>query len=492
MVSASKAPKRSMDLCTGPFFRKILLYSIPIILTGLLQLLFNAADLVVVGRFGRPNAISAVGVTGALINLLVNLFMGLSVGAGVFVAQGIGARDKQMVHRTVHTAIPSAAIAGAVLTVVGILLAPEILVLMDTDAAILPDASIYLQIYFAGSIPILLYNFGASILRAAGDTRSPLIFLSVAGVLNIFLNLFFVVVLDMNVAGVALATVLSQAVSCVLVLRALCKRTDDCKLFLRKLHIYPSALGRIVRIGLPAGLQGSLFSISNVIIQSSLNSLGNLALEVNPGPINLIIEGNTAAANLEGFVYVSMNAFHQTAMNFMGQNLGARRYENLGTILRYCLFTVAGVGFVFGGLCRLFATPLLSIYLPGDEASIAYGILRLTFVCLPYFTCGLMDVMSGALRGLGASLSPMLITVLGVCGMRLFWIYAIFRPPFNALREQFHAGTIAADACKEGADGLLQSLYISYPVSWVLTFVALLCCFLILRRRLLRKAKANA
>lgn len=492
MASAMKADRRSMDLCNGPFFRKIIVYTIPIILTSLLQLLFNAADLVVVGRFGRPNAISAVGVTGSLINLIVNLFMGLAVGVGVIVAQGIGARNKQMISSTVHTAIPAAVIAGAILTVIGILLSPEMLVLMDTDAAILPDASLYLQIYFAGSIPMLLYNFGASILRAAGDTRSPLTFLSIAGVLNIFLNLFFVIVLDMNVAGVALATVISQVVSCVLVLRALCKRTDDCKLYLRKMRIHSSALGRIARIGVPSGLQSSIFSISNVIIQSSLNSIGNLVLEINPGPINFVIEGNTAAANLEGFVYATMNAFSQTAMNFMGQNIGARRYENLGTVMRYCLFTVTGIGLALAGLCRFFATPLLSIYLPGDMESIAYGIVRLTFVCLPYFACGIMDVMSGSLRGLGASFSSMLITVGGVCGIRLFWVFALFRHPFNVLRDQFHAGAIAADACVKSANDLLKSLYISYPVSWALTFAALFCCFMILRRRFLRRINANA
>lgn len=497
-VKAPSASRKNINLCEGPFFRKILLYAIPIILTGLLQLLFNAADLVVVGRYGHPGALGAVGVTGALINLIVNLFMGLSVGAGVFVAQGIGAQDKGMVHRTVHTAIPAAAVAGAILTVVGIFLAPKMLILMNTDEAIRDAASLYLQIYFAGSIPILLYNFGASILRAAGDTRSPLIFLSVAGVLNVLLNLFFVIVLDLNVAGVALATVLSQLLSCVLVLRALCKRSDACKLFFRKMRIYPSTLARIARIGLPAGIQGSLFSISNVIIQSSINSLGTLVNDAYTASTGqslryiIAIEGNTAAANIEGFVYVAMNAFHQTAMNFMGQNLGARRYENLGVILRYCLITVGVVGFVFGGGCRVFADTLLSIYLRGEPEAIAYGVLRLTFVCLPYFTCGLMDVMSGALRGLGASLSPMIITVVGVCGMRLFWIYAIFRPPFDALSAQFGDGLIAAKDCVEKADDMLKWLYISYPISWVLTFAALLICFLIVRARLLRNSRVTA
>lgn len=452
---SAAAVKKSMDLCSGPFLKKILLYTLPIIATGLLQLLFNAADLVVVGQFAGSEAVGAVGATGSLINLLVNLFMGLSVGAGVCVAQAIGARNDDSIHQTVHTAIPAAVIGGVVLTVVGIVLSPQMLELMDTPNEIIDLSVLYLRIYFAGIIPMLLYNFGASILRAAGDTKSPLIFLSIAGVINVVLNLIFVIAFRMSVAGVALATSISQTISCVLVIRALMRRPDACRLVFAKLRIYPTALLKIVRIGLPAGIQGSLFSISNVLIQSSINSFGTLA-----------VSGSTAAGNIEGFVYVGMNSFHQTAMNFTGQNIGAGRYENLGKIMRVCLVCVLVVGVTLGGLCYAFAEPLLSIYLTDEPAAIVHGVTRMTYVCVVYFLCGLMDVMSGVLRGMGASLSPMLVTVLGVCGMRLAWIYTIFQV------DRFHT---------------LDCLFLSYPISWVLTFAALLCCYFFVRRRLNRK-----
>lgn len=447
--------KKSMDLCNGPFVKKILLYTLPIIATGLLQLLFNAADLVVVGQFSGSEAVGAVGATGSLINLLVNLFMGLSVGAGVCVAQAIGAKNDDAIHQIVHTAIPAAVIGGIILTVVGVVFSPQMLELMDTPAEIIDLSALYLRIYFAGIIPMLLYNFGASILRAAGDTRSPLIFLSVAGAVNVLLNLFFVIVVDMSVAGVALATSISQTLSCVLVIIALMRRPDACRLVLSKLRIYPVSLAKIVRIGLPAGIQGSLFSISNVLIQSSINSFGTLA-----------VSGSTAAGNIEGFVYVAMNSFHQTAMNFTGQNIGAGRYENIGRIMRICLVCVLIVGVTLGGLCYAFAEPLLSIYLTDEPAAIVHGVTRMSYVCVVYFLCGLMDVMSGVLRGMGASIAPMLVTVIGVCGMRLAWIYTVFQ------LEEFHT---------------LGFLFLSYPISWALTFSALLCCFFVCRRRLRKR-----
>lgn len=454
--SASQKPK--VDLCSGPFLKKIILYTIPIILTGLLQLLFNAADLVVVGRCCGNDSLSAVGATGALINLLVNLFMGLAVGAGVCVAQAIGAKNDRAVHQTVHTSLPAAAACGVVLTVVGMVFSAQLLELMDTPEDVIGLSAIYLRIYFAGSIPMLLYNFGASILRAAGDTRSPLVFLTLAGVVNVLLNLFFVMVLDMNVAGVALATTLSQTLSCVLVLIKLGRRPDACRLMLSKLHIYRSALLKIVRIGLPAGIQNSLFSLSNVIIQSSINSFGKV-----------VLSGNTAAANLEGFVYVTMNAFHQTALTFVGQNIGARRYENIGKIMRICLLAVLADGLLLGLLANVFSHPLLSIYLQGGGEAMAAGVQRLMFVCLPYFLCGLMDVTSGVLRGMGASIGPMIITVGGICGMRLLWIYTVFR------MDVFHS---------------MPGLLMSYPISWGLTFAALLILFFVMRRQLFRKSVA--
>lgn len=439
------------DLCSGPFFGKIIRFALPIFFTGILQLLFNAADLVVVGNFCGDDAVGAVGATGALINLLVNLFMGLSVGAGVCVAHGIGAKNDRAVHCAVHTALPAAAICGLVLTAVGMVFSTPLLEIMDTPAEVLPLSSMYLRIYFAGSIPMLLYNFGASILRSAGDTKSPLIFLCVAGVVNVLLNLLFVIAFDLNVAGVALATTLSQTVSCVLVLIALVRRTDACRLLFSKLHIYKSTLVKIIRVGLPAGIQGSLFSFSNVIIQSSINSFGNV-----------VLAGNSAASNLEGFVYMSMNAFHQTALTFTGQNMGARKLENIGKVFRICLFSVLADGILLGGLVCLFSEPLLSIYLSGEPEAMAAGVLRLHFVCLPYFLCGLMDVTTGVLRGMGASVGPMVVTVGGICGFRLLWIATVF----NA--EPFHS---------------LGGLLVSYPISWALTFLVLLGFFFLLLRK---------
>ena len=456
MSAQTAAKSRGLDLCTGPFWKKIWLFTLPIIATGLLQLLFNAADLVVVGRYAGEEALGAVGATGALINLIVNMFMGLSVGSGVMVAQGIGAKDEGMIHRTVHTSIPAALCGGVILTVVGVSLSHVFLEWMDTPAEFIDLSALYMQIYFAGMIPNLLYNFGASILRAAGDTKSPLIYLSLAGVVNVLLNLVFVIVFHMSVAGVALATISSQLLACILVLRKLTHREDACRLEWRKMKIYPFDLWKIARIGLPAGIQGSLFSISNVMIQSSINGFGPVA-----------VAGNTAAGNIEGFVYVAMNSFHQTAMNFMGQNTGARKYENYSKILWICLISVGAVGLVLGGGCYLFAESLLSVYITDSPQAILFGVTRMSYVCVIYFICGLMDVMSGMLRGMGSSLVPMAVTVLGVCGLRLGWIYTIFR------MEQFHT---------------LESLYISYPISWVLTFVALLVGFLVLKKRMIKKA----
>lgn len=448
--------KRSnQDMLSGSLFRGIIFYTIPIILTSVLQLLFNAADLVVVGRFCGSVSVAAVGATGAISNLIVNAFIGLSVGAGVAVAHGLGGHEDEVVHRTVHTAIPTALLSGVVLTVVGIAFSESLLRMMDTPETVLPLSAVYMKIYFGGITFTMLYNFCAAILRAAGDTKSPLIYLTIAGVVNVVLNLVFVTILHMNVAGVALATTISQGISAILVTLALMRRTDACKLILSKMRIYLPQLQKIVRIGLPAGLQGSLFSISNVMIQSSVNSFGDV-----------LMSGNAAAANLEGFVYVSLNAFHQTAVNFIGQNLGARQYDRIKKTLWICLGSVTVVGIIFGSLMYSAGPTLLSFYITDSPEAIAYGMLRLGLICLPYFLCGLMDVSTGALRGLGASLQPMVISVLGVCGLRILWIYTIFQIP------RFHTP---------------QCLYISYTVSWFITFIAQLIAFLVVFRRMERQ-----
>ena len=438
------------DLCQGPFLPKIISYTIPIILTSVLQLLFNAADLMVLGQLKGNDNVGAVGATSSLINLLVSLFTGLSIGAGVCVAQGIGARDDERVSRAVHTAIPAAAIGGAVLTVVGVCLSRWFLELMATPANLLGQATLYMQIYFAGIIPILVYNFGAAILRSAGDTKSPLIYLSAAGVLNILLNLFFVAVCDMAVDGVALATVISQLLACVLVLRKLMCRGDSCKLSLKKMRIDPRALGRIVSIGLPAGIQGSLFSISNVTIHSSVNSFN----------IEAINNGCSAASNIEGFVYMGMNAFQQTVTTFVGQNSGARKYKNVGRVVGLTLACVTVTGLILGSAARLFAPQLLSLYLKEGGEAIRYGITRMNYVCSVYFLCGIMDVLSGSLRGMGASTVPMVVSILGACGLRVLWVVTVFR--------QYQT---------------LDSLFVVFPVSWLVTILALVVCFVIVWKK---------
>lgn len=441
------------DLCSGPFLPKIIRYTLPIIATSLLQLLFNAADLVVVGQYEGNHAVSAVGATSSLINLLVNLFMGLSIGAGVCVAQGVGAKDHEALHKAVHTAIPAAVICGAFLTVVGMVFCPWMLKIMDTPENVIGLSIVYIRIYFAGIIPILLYNFGAAILRSAGDTKSPLIYLTVAGVINVILNLFFVFVLKMSVAGVALATTISQTISCVLVLRALMRREDGCKLNLRQLKIHGKTLGRIIGIGLPAGIQSSLFSISNVIIQSSINSFGDV-----------VLSGSTAASNIEGFVYVSMNSFQQTVTTFAGQNLGAGKPKNIGRITALCLGCVTVVGIVLGVGCYLGAPWLLPIYLKDGGEAVQYGIIRMSYICMPYFLCGIMDIMSGVLRGMGAATIPMIVCILGVCVLRVGWIATVF--------QSYHT---------------LDCLFLSYPISWVVTFAALLVFFFVIWKRRVRQ-----
>ena len=448
----------SKSMREGPILKSIIVYTVPIILTGLLQLLFNAADLIVVGWFSGSDSVAAVGATGALTNLIINLFIGLSVGAGVAVAQGMGAGNGKLTSEAVHTAVPVAVISGIFLTVIGVLFSRNFLELMGTpDGKLLELASVYMQIYFAGMTFSMLYNFGSAILRAAGDTRSPLIFLTVAGVLNVILNIVFVALFKLDVAGVALATSISQAVSAILVLLALMKRQDACRFEFKKMYIHKSALLRMARIGVPAGLQGSLFSISNVLIQSSVNSFGAAHMS-----------GSAAASSIEGFCYVTMNSFHQTALNFCGQNYGAGDFKRVKRITWVCLMTVAVAGFVVGNLSYIFGRELLKIYITDSPEAINYGMERLKFMVVPYFLCGIMDTTTGSMRGIGSSVIPMIITVVGVCVMRIVWIYTVFALP------QYHT---------------FSGLFISYPISWLLTFAALFISFTVVMRR--KEKKAN-
>ena len=450
----------TLDMCHGPLLKKTVLYTVPIILTGILQLLFNAADLVVVGQSCGNVSVAAVGATGALINLIVNLFIGLSVGAGVSVAQDLGARNEKDVSRIVHTAIPLSMVSGAFLTVVGVACARWFLELMHTPENVLPLSTLYMRIYFCGMIPCMVYNFGSAILRAAGDTKGPLIYLTVSGVINVLLNLLFVNVFHMDVAGVALATTISQTISAILIVFSLTRREDCCHLDMGRLGFDRRAMARMTRIGLPAGIQGSLFSISNVLIQSSINSFGNL-----------VMSGNAAGSNIEGFIYTSMNALYQTTLNFVGQNVGAHKFDRVRRILGINLILVAIVGIAAGSTAWVFARPLLSIYITDSAEAIEYGVTRMTYICFPYFLCGLMDVMTGALRGLGSSVAPLIITVLGVCAFRVGWIYTVFRIP------EYHT---------------ISSLYLSYPISWVLTLAAQLTAFFFIFQKIKRNALETA
>jgi len=438
------------NMLEGPLLPSIIQYTVPIILTSILQLLFNAADLVIVGQFCGSASVAAVGATGSVTNLIVTLFVGLSSGAGVTVAQAIGSGDQREIQRTVHTALPIALIGGVILTVVGIVLAEPILKAMGTPESILPLSVLYMRTYFCGMVFNMVYNFSASILRAAGDTRSPMAFLTIAGVANVILNVLFVTAFHMDVMGVALATVISQGISAVLVVIVLISRRDGCQLVLSKLRIYLPQLKKIIRIGLPAGIQSSLFSISNTLIQSSINSFGDA-----------MVAGSSAAVNIEGFVYASMNAFQQTAVNFTGQNVGARQYARVKKIFGICIALVSVVGLITGVSAYVFGEQLLSIYITDSPEAIAYGMIRLAFF-VPYFLCGIMEVSTGALRGMGASLTPMVITVLGACGIRLVWIYTIFQIP------RFHTP---------------QCLFFSYTVSWIMTLTAQLIAFTIVYRK---------
>lgn len=450
---STKAKKTyEIDMCNGPLLGKILQFSIPLMLSGILQLLFNAADIVVVGRFAGNEALAAVGSTSSLINLLVNLFIGLSVGANVLVARFYGAAQKKELSEMVHTSIMTSLVSGVALIFVGALLAGPALRLMDTPEDVIDLAVLYMRIYFAGMPAMMAYNFGSAVLRAVGDTKRPLYYLLIAGVINVVLNLIFVIVFSMDVAGVALATVLSQVVSAVLVIRCLIRTDGDYRLELRKLAITSDKLYKMIQIGLPAGVQGMLFSVSNVLIQSSVNSFGSIAMA-----------GNTAAGNIEGFVYTAMNSLYQTAISFTGQNYGAMKYKRIGKILFQCQIIVIVVGLVMGNGAYLFSEGLLHLY-SADAEVIQYGVLRLSIICTFYCLCGMMDVMVGALRGMGYAIMPMLVSLTGACLFRVVWIYTIFKA--------YHT---------------LECLYWSYPISWGLTFTVHVICFWVVYRKLMKK-----
>lgn len=441
-----------MDMCNGPVLKKILIFSIPLMLSGVLQLLFNAADIIVVGRFAGSQSLAAVGSTTALINLLINIFIGLSVGANVVVARAYGGRRDKDVSEAVHTAIAVSIVSGVILIVMGFVFSKLMLELMGTPDDVIDKAVLYMRIYFAGMPVVMLYNFGSAILRAVGDTRRPLYFLSIAGAVNIVLNLFFVIVMNLDVAGVALATVISQCISSGLVLRCLAKSEGGLKLELSKLKIHRKKMLQIFKIGLPAGMQGAIFSVSNVLIQSSVNSFGSIAMA-----------GNAASANIEGFVYNAMNAVYQTNLSFTSQNIGGKKYTRVNRILFACLGTVTVVGMILGFGAYAIGDELLLIYSTDPEV-IRFGMLRMSIIATTYFTCGWMDTMVGSLRGMGYSVLPMIVSLTGACGLRILWIFTIF-----------------------AQQRTLTSLYISYPVSWVITAGVHMLCYFLIKRKLPKK-----
>lgn len=443
-----------MDMCNGPLLGKILIFAVPLMLSSILQLLFNAADIIVVGRFVGHQALAAVGSTSSLINLLINVFIGFSVGTNVMTARYYGSGHAKDVSEVVHTSIAFSVICGVVLIFLGIFLSKPLLALMGTPSDVLDQAALYMKVYFSGMPIIMLYNFGTSIFRAIGDTRRPLYYLAAAGVLNIIMNVIFVTQFHMGVEGVALATVLSQILSSGLIIRALMKSSGSYRLKLKKLKIHGNKLLQIMKIGLPAGMQGAIFSISNVLIQSSINLFGSVA-----------VAGNTAAANIEGFVYMAMNAFHQTALSFTSQNYGAGKFGRVKRIMWMCLACVTATGIILGVSACIFGHQLLGIY-SSDAEVIEYGIGRMLMVCAPYFLCGLMDVMVGCIRGLGYSFMPMIVSLAGACGLRIVWIFTIFR--WNQT---------------------LQTLYLSYPITWLITAICHFICFWVIYKKIVPSKK---
>ncbi len=447
----------NLNMTQGPLLGKIIRFSVPLMLSGMLQLLYNAADVIVVGRFAGPAALAAVGSTGSLVNLLVNLFMGVSVGCNVLVARYYGAGDHESVSKTVHCAMGASLIIGVLAGIVGLVFSTPLLRLMGSPEDVLPLASLYLRIYFCGMPFNIAYNFGAAVLRAVGDTRRPLYILTVAGAVNVALNLILVIVFHMDTAGVAIATVASQVISAVLVTRALTLREDCCHLNTKEIRIYKDKLIDMIKVGLPAGIQGSLFSISNVIIQSSVNSFGSI-----------VIAGNAAAANIEGFVYTAMNAVYQACITFTSQNLGAQKPKRILRVMGICTLVVSAVGLTLGNLAFLGGEQLLGIYVSPDEADraqiLAVGLTRMTYLAAPYFFCGLMEIGCGGMRGLGWSWVPTSVSLLGACGIRIVWIFTVF-----------------------ASVGTLESLYISYPISWAATYAAHMLCYFFAFRRTRRQ-----
>ena len=449
--------RNEMDMTTGPLMKKLVAYAVPVVISGILQLLFNAADVIIVGRYAGRTALAAVGSTTSLINLIVNLFMMTSIGVNVAVARYYGAHEPVEVSKTVSTAMTMSVIIGLFVGIFGIAASRPMLVLMESPADVLDQAALYLRIYFMGIPALMVYNFGAAVLRAVGDTQRPMKFLTIAGIINIILNLITVIYFKMGVAGVAIATAVSQYVSAAFIVMSLVTTESCLHLEVKEMRIYKDKLAEILRIGLPAGLQSLLFSITNVMIQSSVNTFGST-----------IMAGSSAASNIDGFIYTAMNAVTQTAMAFTGQNMGARKYERIGRILGRCILLVTLVGGTMGVVCSLFRNGLINIYANGDPEVIYWGAQRMLIVALPYFIFGISDTIVGVVRGMGNSTLPMIISIFGVCAFRVLWLYTAF-----------------------AAEPTFAMLMLGYPVSWAVTMLGQGLCYLLMKKKIIARYEAK-
>lgn len=449
MIQQTKSNQK--NLYEGPIAKKIIIFAIPLMISNMLQLVFNAADMIVVGKFDGKEALAAIGSTSSLIMLLTSMVTGLSIGANVLVGHAFGANDKAKLNRVIHNAITICILLGIVLSVIGIVFSGNLLQLMGSPEDVIGLSALYMRIYFIGIPALCLYNFGASILRGMGDTRHSLNYLIIAGIINVFFNIFFVAVLSLGVAGVAIATVISQFISAILVLRCLAVPDEQYRLSFSKLGIQPDMLILIAKIGVPAAINMMVYGISNVLIQSSVNSFGST-----------VIAGNTASNSIEQFVYCGMMALSNAAQSFVSQNIGAGRYENVKKTAILCIVYDLFLWIVMGCLCLIFKEQLLSLY-ESDKQVIYYGCIRMKIILSTYFTNAVMDVMVGCIRGMGNSIAPTILMIFGVCGVRVLWIYTVF--------AKLHT---------------LQSLYLSYPVSWIITSIAQLILFCSVYRRCIR------
>ena len=444
----TKTSKYEIDMCNGSILDKLVSFSIPLMLSGILQLLFNAVDIIVVGQFTGNEALAAVGSTTALINVFVNLFIGISLGASVLAARFYATGQEKEMSETVHTSITLALISGIAMGIIGVIAAKGALELMDTPNNVLNLSTLYMRIYFMGMPFFMLYNYGAAILRAVGDTKRPLLFLIISGATNVVLNLLLVIQFHLGVAGVAIATVISQCISCILVLRCLYLSDGSYQLRFNKLGMKTRYVKQIFQIGIPAGIQSTIINFSNVLLQSSVNSFGSVAMA-----------GYTAANNILGFLYVSVNSITQACMSFTSQNYGVRKFKRMDKVLLECLGLTGIVALVLGGGSYLFGAELMHIYTKSTKV-IECGVDIMLYTTVTYFLCGIMDLLPGALRGMGHSTVPMILSVIGTVGTRIVWIYVIF-------------------PCHRSLD----FLFISYPVSWLLTIVMQVICFYFVRKK---------